>query len=85
MPMPNEGLSYWVENVEVTPADELFFDEDDDLDDKERFVVLYGSWFEHGGHRGGLVYDQQRHQVSIDVFADAERGAWRDYWIEPEC
>uniref|UniRef100_A0A093VAB0 S-adenosylmethionine synthase n=1 Tax=Talaromyces marneffei PM1 TaxID=1077442 RepID=A0A093VAB0_TALMA len=65
--MPKKGLSYWVENVQVTPADKYFFSEDNDLDGKERFVALYGSWLEHGGHNVGLVYDQQRHQVAMTL------------------
>lgn len=67
MPMPNEGLSYWVSDVAVMPADELFFIEENGLDGKERFVILYGSWSEHGGHSVGLVYDQQRHQVAMTL------------------
>lgn len=65
--MPDEGLSFWVANVGVTPADEYFFVEDNDLVDKERFVVLYWSWVEHGGHSVGLVYDQQRHRVAMTL------------------
>ncbi|RAO64964.1 uncharacterized protein BHQ10_000976 [Talaromyces amestolkiae] len=67
MPVPNEGLSYWVADVAVIPADELFFIEENSLDNKERFVILYGSWSEHGGHSVGLVYDQQRHQVAMTL------------------
>lgn len=54
--IPDTGISYWVENVQVTPADELFFVEENDLNDKERFIILYGSWYEHGGHTVGLIY-----------------------------
>jgi hypothetical protein len=68
--MPDTGISYWVENVEIIPADELFFIEENGLYDKERFVILYGSWFEHGGHRVGLVYDQQRHQVAMTLYQE---------------
>jgi hypothetical protein len=65
--MHDEGLSFWAANVQVTPVDEYFFVENNDLVDKERFVVIHGSWAEHGGHSVGLVYDQQRHRVAMTL------------------
>jgi hypothetical protein len=41
--------------------------EEDDLDDKGRFVVVYGTWFELSSHTVGLVYDQRRHLAAVTL------------------
>ena len=46
----------------------------DKLMDRWRELVESGKW---SVGRDGV-------QGTIDVFADAGTGAWRDYWIEPE-
>lgn len=65
--LPDEGFFYWVNDVAMMPADEYFFIEENDLVDKERFVIVYGTWPELGSHTMGLVYDQQRHRAAIPL------------------
>lgn len=67
LPQLGEGLFYWVDNVDVLPADLYFLDEKNKLSNKERFVILYGSHFEIGPHNIGLVFDQQTNLVAMPI------------------
>lgn len=61
----------WVSGLTL-PSDmlisETMFPEDENnLIDKERFVLLYTTSYEFGGHTVGLVYDQQRHRAALPM------------------
>lgn len=64
---PADGFFYWVNNVVMMLADEYFFEEENDLQDKERFVVIYDTSPELGSHCVGVVYDQQRHRAAFPM------------------
>ena len=65
--MPDEAFFYWVYQVVMMPADETFFEEENNLVDKERFIIVYHTSPELGSHTVGLVYDQQRHLATMTL------------------
>ncbi|GAD95925.1 hypothetical protein PVAR5_4573 [Paecilomyces variotii No. 5] len=67
---PEPDMFYWVNNVTMQFCDEDFPDEENNLDDKERFVVIYGTVYELGSHCLGLVYDQQLHRAAFPMTLD---------------
>ncbi|GLI73656.1 hypothetical protein PoHVEF18_001876 [Penicillium ochrochloron] len=63
-----DGLFYWVGGVDMSLADWIFFQEDENfMARKERFVILHGSWVEIGSHNVGLVFDQKRNQAAMPI------------------
>lgn len=65
--LPDEGVFFWASEVAASPADWFFFEEENDLDDMERFVVIYNSPSELGSHNVGLVYDQQLYRAAMPI------------------
>ncbi|KAJ5725251.1 uncharacterized protein N7483_006608 [Penicillium malachiteum] len=61
------SLFYWVGRLEMQLCDEYFPDEDNELDGKERYVVIYGTSIDLGPHCLGVVYDQQLHRASFPM------------------
>ncbi|KAJ5374934.1 hypothetical protein N7517_006940 [Penicillium concentricum] len=64
---PEPSFFYWVNDITMELVDEIFQDEDNDLNDLERFVVIYGTVFELGSHCVGVVYDQQLHRAALPM------------------
>ena len=64
---PCPGFFYWVNGLQMGLADEYIFDEDNDSEDKERFVVIYGTVSELGSHCLGVLYDQLNHRASFPL------------------
>ncbi|KAL1847332.1 hypothetical protein Plec18167_001413 [Paecilomyces lecythidis] len=60
-------MFYWVHNVTMQFCDENFPDEENELDDKERFVVIYATVCDLGSHCLGVVYDQQLHRAAFPM------------------
>lgn len=67
LPKPNEGLFYWVTDVDLIPGDLFFFGEESKLRNRERFVILHSSWVELGSHNIGLLFDQKRNRVAMPI------------------
>lgn len=67
IPDPEKGIFFWADDVAVQPADWYFFWDESELDDMERFVIIYGSPMELGSHNVGLVYDQHRHRAALPL------------------
>ncbi|CAG8363368.1 unnamed protein product [Penicillium salamii] len=63
---PKPGFFYWVSGLEMRLADECFF-EDNDFEDKERFVIIYDTTPDLGSHCLGVVYDQLNHRASFPL------------------
>ncbi|CAG8066575.1 unnamed protein product [Penicillium salamii] len=63
---PEPGFFYWVSGLEMRLADECFF-EDNDFEDKERFVIIYDTTPDLGSHCVGVVYDQLNHRASFPL------------------
>ncbi|KAJ5704070.1 hypothetical protein N7493_011208 [Penicillium malachiteum] len=64
---PEPGFFYWVERLEMRLCDEDFPHEDNELDGKERFVLIYGTSLDIGPHSFGGVYDQKLHRASFPM------------------
>ncbi|CAG7962390.1 unnamed protein product [Penicillium nalgiovense] len=60
---PEQGFFYWVNHISMQLVDDIFPDEENDLDNLERFVVIYGTVVELGSHCVGVVYDQKLHRA----------------------
>jgi hypothetical protein len=68
LPDYGDGLFYWVSGVDMLPADMFFYpEEENDIVNKERFIILHGSWLDIGSHNIGLVFDQQRNQAAMPI------------------
>ncbi|KAJ5389941.1 uncharacterized protein N7496_001009 [Penicillium cataractarum] len=67
LPGDREGLFYWVDSMGVLPADLYFFDQENKLRNRERFVNLHVSWVDLGSHNIGLLFDQKRNRVAIPL------------------
>lgn len=63
---PEPEFFYWVNDVSMMFCDESFSKEDN-LEDKPRFVVIYGTVLELGSHCLGVVYDQQLHRAAFPM------------------
>ncbi|KAJ5189452.1 hypothetical protein N7491_005783 [Penicillium cf. griseofulvum] len=59
---PTPGFFYWVNGLQMGFADESFLLEDNDFENKERFVVIYDTTPDLGSHCLGVVYDQLNHR-----------------------
>jgi hypothetical protein len=64
---PQPGFFYWVNGLVMRLSDESFPLEDNDLEDKERFVVIYDTTPDLGSHCLGVLYDQQYHRASFPL------------------
>jgi len=64
---PEPGLFYWVNELAMELCDISFPLGDNDLEDKERFVVIYNTVPELGSHCLGVVYDQQLHRAAFPM------------------
>ncbi|KAJ5295830.1 hypothetical protein PENANT_c001G00105 [Penicillium antarcticum] len=64
---PEPELFYWVNGVIMDFCDITFPDEHNNLEDKERFVVIYDTVPGLGPHNLGVVYDQQLHRASFPM------------------
>ncbi|KAJ5206010.1 hypothetical protein N7491_003368 [Penicillium cf. griseofulvum] len=64
---PESSFFYWVNGITMMLADDIFQDEDNDLDDLERFVVIYDTVVDLGSHCVGVVYDQQLHRAAFPM------------------
>lgn len=64
---PQPGLFYWVDCLEMEPGDEYVYGDSEMDDDKERFVIIYGTNMSMGSHNLGVLYDQQRNRASFPM------------------
>lgn len=64
---PPPGFFYWVSGLRMKLADEFFPLEENDFEDKERFVVIYDTTPDLGSHCLGVVYDQLNHRASFPL------------------
>ncbi|CDM36772.1 unnamed protein product [Penicillium roqueforti FM164] len=64
---PEPGFFYWINDISMQLVDNIFLGEDNDLDDLERFVIIYGTVLELGSHCVGVVYDQQLHRAAFPM------------------
>ncbi|KAJ5893060.1 hypothetical protein N7504_009751 [Penicillium tannophilum] len=64
---PEPEFFYWVERLDMRLCDESFVFEENELEDKERFVVIYGTAMGLGPHCLGVLYDQQLHRASFPM------------------
>ncbi|KAJ5975131.1 hypothetical protein N7481_008838 [Penicillium waksmanii] len=66
---PNPDFFYWVNRLEMMLCDEYFiYDDNSEMEeDKERFVLIYGTQCGLGSHNLGVIYDQQRHLASFPM------------------
>ncbi|KAJ5168218.1 uncharacterized protein N7482_003812 [Penicillium canariense] len=64
---PEPQFFYWVNRVVMRLSDEAFLLEDSDLEDEERFVVIYDTVSALGSHCLGVLYDQQYHRASFPL------------------
>lgn len=51
-------------------CDEIFPEEDNELEDLERFVTIYKTTPDLGSYILGVVYDQQRYLASFPMTSD---------------
>ncbi|KAJ5531825.1 hypothetical protein N7527_005218 [Penicillium freii] len=64
---PTPGFFYWVSRLRMELVDESFPLEDNDFEDKERFVVIYDTTLNLGPHCLGVLYDQLNHRASFPL------------------
>lgn len=64
---PEPEFFYWVGRLDMQFCDESFPLEENELDGKESFVVIYGTSSELGPYCLGVVYDQQLHRASFPM------------------
>lgn len=64
---PTPGFFYWVSRLRMELVDEAFPLEDNDFEDKERFVVIYDTTSDLGSHCLGVLYDQLNHRASFPL------------------
>ncbi|CAI7569143.1 unnamed protein product [Penicillium manginii] len=64
---PEPEFFYWVDGLAMTPCDEYINDDNEMDNDKERFVIIYGTHMSMGSHCMGVIYDQQRNQASFPM------------------
>ncbi|KAJ5761996.1 uncharacterized protein N7511_005378 [Penicillium nucicola] len=74
---PTPEFFYWVNGLRMELVDESFPHEDNDLEDKERFVVIYDTSSGLGPHCLGVLYDQLNHRASFPLTI------WNTESIEP--
>ncbi|KAJ5277799.1 hypothetical protein N7524_003952 [Penicillium chrysogenum] len=66
---PRPPFFYWVDSLVMMLCDEFFID-DNEMEDKERFVLIYRTIADLGGHNLGVVYDQQLNRASFPMTTD---------------
>ncbi|KAJ6000203.1 hypothetical protein N7481_000612 [Penicillium waksmanii] len=66
---PHPFFFYWVNGLEMMLIDE-FFDVYNEMEDKERFVVIYDLISELGSYCLGVVYDQQLNRALFPMTID---------------
>ncbi|KAJ5793990.1 hypothetical protein N7457_000589 [Penicillium paradoxum] len=66
--VPSDSFFYWVDGISMMFIDdEIFMDEKNELEDKERFFVIYDTECNLGPHNLGVVYDQQLHRAAFPM------------------
>lgn len=69
LPHLAQSIYYWADNLDVLSAD-LFFPKERKLRGKERFVILYTSYFPFASPNMGLVFDQKTNRVAMPLAMD---------------
>lgn len=64
----DEGMCYFVGQLEIQSVDEVFPSDDNPFEDIDRFIVIYGTYPELGSQCLGLVYDQECHRAAVPLF-----------------
>ncbi|RAO73359.1 uncharacterized protein BHQ10_009371 [Talaromyces amestolkiae] len=67
-PEYDEGMCYFVGDLAVESADEFFIHEENHFENIDRFVKIYGTYYELGSQCLGLVYDQELHRAAVPLF-----------------
>lgn len=69
----DEGMCYFVDQLDVQSADE-FINDDNNFEDIDRFIIFYGTYSELGSQPMGLVYDQEYHRARVPLFIGVLEG-----------
>ena len=64
---PDLPFFYWLSGLNMRLVDETFPFEDNELEDLERFVIIYDTTPDAYSHTMGVVYDQQRHLAAVPL------------------
>ncbi|KAJ5359993.1 hypothetical protein N7517_009184 [Penicillium concentricum] len=64
---PTPGFFYWVSRLRMELVDESFPLEDNDFEDKERFIIIHDTTPDLGSHCLGVLYDQLNHRASFPL------------------
>ncbi|KAJ6133733.1 hypothetical protein N7523_000055 [Penicillium sp. IBT 18751x] len=67
---PRPPFFYWVDGLAMMLSDEFFIDDNEMEEGKERFVLIYSTIADLGGHNLGVVYDQQLNRASFPMTTD---------------
>jgi hypothetical protein len=67
---PRPPFFYWVDGLVMELSDDFFIDDNEMEEDKERFVLIYRTIADLGGHNLGVVYDQQLNRASFPMTTD---------------
>ncbi|OGE53200.1 hypothetical protein PENARI_c008G01235 [Penicillium arizonense] len=67
---PRPPFFYWIDGLVMELSDEYFIDDNEMEENKERFVLIYRTIADLGGHNLGVVYDQQLNRASFPMTTD---------------